>query len=59
MRQGLESRGLLRKESQAWGPHLTALLTTQAPRCTLSQVAGLKVPVGDKKLGLNARCYAK
>lgn len=59
MRQGLEFRGLLGKERQAWGPHLTALLTTQTPRCTLSQGAGLKVPVGDKKLGLNARCYAK
>ena len=26
MRQGLESRGLLGKERQTWGPHLTALL---------------------------------
>ena len=59
MRQGLESRGLLGKERQAGGPHLTALLTTQAPRCTLSQGAVSKVPVGDKKLGLNACCYAK
>lgn len=59
MRQGLESRGLLGKERQTWGPHFTALLATQAPRRTLSQGAGLKVPVGDKKLGLNARCFAK
>lgn len=59
MRQGLESWGLLGKERPAGGPHLTVLLTTQAPRCTLSQGAVLKVPVGDKKLGLNACCYAK
>ena len=45
MRQGLESRGLLGKERQTWGPHLTALLATQAPRRTLSQGAGFKVPL--------------